>query len=318
MNILEEAKRVLSEESKAILNSIDYLDDNFLNSCKAIKEANKVVICGVGKSGLIGAKISATFSSVGIPSISLHPTDALHGDLGLIQYNDITILISKSGSTDELVLLFPYLKKRTKIISITSQKSSFLAKNSDYHLYIPVEKEACPVELAPTTSTTATLAMGDALAACVMKLNNFTEIDFANNHPLGQLGKNMTLSVGDVMHRGESIPLINKNATFKEALIEMTDKSLGCLCVTDSDRLVGIITDGDTRRALNRYNLISDIKIEDIMTANPITVNESTLIGRALSAMENRKSQINVLPVVDDNHKCVGVVRIHDLIKSRV
>lgn len=316
MDIIKEAQRVLTEEAKALEILSNSLDDKFVDACQQIQMASKVIISGVGKSGIVGKKIAATFSSVGIPSLFLHPVEALHGDLGIVNESDISILISKSGTTEELLILFPYLKKRTNIIAITTNKDSYLANNSDVHLHIPLVKEACPIELAPTTSTTLTMALGDALAASVMKLNNFTEVDFALNHPLGQLGKNLTITVGDVMHKGNSIPLIEVDSTFKDALIVMTDKPLGCLCVVENNKLVGIITDGDTRRALNRYDLISEIQINEIMTANPITVSPETLVGRALSVMENRKSQINVLPVVDTDNRCIGVVRIHDLIKS--
>lgn len=316
MDLIKEAKRVILAESAALIDLYNSIDSSFDFACREIKKANKIIITGVGKSGIIGKKIAATFTSVGIPAIFLHPVDALHGDMGIVEEGDVTILISKSGTTDELILLFPYLKKRTIIISITTNKESFLAKSSDIHLYVPLMREACPIELAPTTSTTSTMALGDALAASVMMLNHFKESDFANNHPLGQLGKNLTLTVGDVMHKNEDIPIISVDKSFREALIVMTDKPMGCLCITDNNRLVGIITDGDTRRALNQFENISEIKLENIMTHNPITVNIDTLIGRALSIMENRKSQINVLPVVDENNKCIGIVRIHDLIKS--
>ena len=318
MDLIKEAQRVISEEAMALYRLAEELDSNFIDACHDIKSANKVIITGIGKSGIIAKKISATFSSVGIPSIYLNPVDALHGDLGIVEKGDVTILISKSGTTDELLLLVPYLKKRTKIISITANKDSYLARNTDLHLFIPINKEACPIELAPTTSTTSTLALGDALAACVMKLNDFKESDFAYNHPLGQLGKNLTLTVNDVMHKNNDIPIIDVNMSFKDALIVMTNKPLGCLCVVNDGLLVGLITDGDTRRALNKYNNISDISLSDIMTSNPITITSDILVGRALSVMENRKSQINVLPVVDENNKCVGVVRIHDLIRSGI
>lgn len=316
MDIIKEAQRVLIEESKALESLSFSLDESFITACHEIKNASKVIISGVGKSGIVGKKIAATFSSVGIPSLFLHPVEALHGDLGIVNEEDVSILISKSGTTDELILLYPYLKKRTNIIAITTNQESYLAKHSDIHLYIPLQKEACPIELAPTTSTTLTMALGDAIAASVMKMNNFSEVEFAFNHPLGQLGKNLTITVGDVMHKGNNIPLIEVNSSFRDALIVMTDKPLGCLCVVDNHRLVGIVTDGDTRRALNRYESISEIQINDIMTSNPITVGSDTLVGRALSVMENRKSQINVLPVVDNQNRCVGIVRIHDLIKS--
>ncbi len=316
MDLIKEAQRVLSEESKSLEILSNSLDENFIEACNQIQKAKKIIISGVGKSGIVGKKIAATFSSVGIPSLFLHPVEALHGDLGIVNEGDVSILISKSGTTDELLLLFPYLKKRTNIISLTTNKESFLAKHSDIHIHIPLDKEACPIELAPTTSTTLTMALGDALASSVMKMNNFKESDFALNHPLGQLGKNLTITVGDVMHKGTNIPIIEVGSTFKDALIVMTDKPLGCLCVVEDEKLVGIVTDGDTRRALNRYDLISDIRINDIMTSNPVTVSSDTLVGRALSVMENRKSQINVLPVVDYDNRCIGVVRIHDLIKS--
>lgn len=316
MDIIKEAQRVLIEESKALESLSFSLDESFITACHEIKNASKVIISGVGKSGIVGKKIAATFSSVGIPSLFLHPVEALHGDLGIVNEEDVSILISKSGTTDELILLYPYLKKRTNIIAITTNQESYLAKHSDIHLYIPLQKEACPIELAPTTSTTLTMALGDAIAASVMKMNNFSEVEFAFNHPLGQLGKNLTITVGDVMHKGNNIPLIEVNSSFRDALIVMTDKPLGCLCVVDNHRLVGIVTDGDTRRALNRFESISEIQINDIMTSNPITVSSDTLVGRALSVMENRKSQINVLPVVDNQNRCVGIVRIHDLIKS--
>lgn len=316
MNLIKEAQRVIIEESKALVLLADTLDEQFNLACNEIKKARKVIVSGVGKSGLIGKKMAATFSSVGIPSLFLHPVEAMHGDLGIVEKNDVSLLISKSGSTDELLLLFPYLKKRTKIIALTSNQNSYLAKNSDIHIHIPIEKEACPIELAPTTSTTSTLALGDALASCVMKLNHFKESEFAKNHPLGQLGKNLTVTVGDIMFKGDTIPIIQVNSTFREALIEMTNKQLGCICVLDENNLVGIITDGDTRRALNKYDKISDIRVKDIMTSNPITIESNTLVGRALSIMENRKSQINVLPVVNTKNHCIGVVRIHDLIKS--
>lgn len=316
MDLIKEAQRVINQEAQALSLLSLSLNEEFILACEEIKRANKVIISGIGKSGLIGKKISATFSSVGIPSLFLHPVEALHGDLGIVGKGDVSLFISKSGTTNELLLLFPFLKKKTKIISLTSNLNSYLAKNSYIHLHIPIEKEACPIELAPMTSTTSTLALGDALAACVMKLNNFKEKDFAKNHPLGQLGKNLTITVADVMHSGSSIPQVQIDNTFKKALIEMTDKQLGCLCVLDNENLVGIITDGDIRRILNNYDRISDILIKDVMTHKPITVSDKTLVGKALSIMENRKSQINVLPVVNKDNKCVGVVRIHDLIKS--
>lgn len=316
--LLEEGKRIIKDEAEALLNQVEYLDESFIDAVELISDANKVVFLGVGKSGLVAKKISATFSSVGIPSVFLHPVEALHGDLGVLDSNDICILISKSGTTEELVKIIPYVKERCKTISITANNESYLAKNTNVSLLLVNANEACPIQLAPTTSTTLTMALGDALAGAVMIKDKFDAKSFAKNHPLGQLGRNLTLSVNDIMHKGKDLPIVELGKSFKDGLIEMTDKALGCLCIHSNNSLVGIITDGDTRRALNKYDDIKQLKVEDVMTKSPISVSKETLLGEALSVMENRKSQINVLPVVDSSNKCIGVVRIHDIIKSEL
>jgi arabinose-5-phosphate isomerase len=314
--IINEAHRVFQEESDALSRLKIQNSDNIFEAVKLIIESNKVICSGVGKSGLIAQKIAATFSSLGIPALFLHPIEALHGDIGIVQDNDISILLSKSGSTDELLQLFPFLKSRTKIISITSNKNSFLANNSDVWLDARIEKEACAINLAPTTSTTMALAIGDALAACLVKAKKFSKEDFSKNHPLGQLGRNLTLRVKDVMHSGNDLPIVNIDDDFKFAIIEITNKNLGASLVYEKNQLVGIITDGDVRRALMTYNSIAGLKAKDVMTQKPIFTNVDTLLGDALSQMEDRKSQISILPVLDENGSCIGLLRIHDILKS--
>lgn len=314
--IIAEAHRVLLEESNAIAKVIDYNNENLAVAVELLANANKVICTGVGKSGLIAQKIASTFSSLGIPAIFLHPVEALHGDIGSVQKGDVTIMLSKSGATEELITLFPFLESRTKIISIVSNRNSFLAKKSAIFLDATIEKEACAINLAPTTSTTVALAIGDALAACLVKVKNFSAEDFSLNHPLGQLGKNLTLRVEHVMHSGKDLPIVSKNDSFKDAIVEITQKNLGCVCVLDGDKLCGIITDGDVRRALAKIDSLASLSVENVMTANPISIQKDVMLGDALGIMEHRKSQINVLPVVDSENKCIGVVRLHDIVKS--
>lgn len=314
--IKKEFDRVLTEESNAILKVINQNDNNIYEAIKLISESNKIILTGVGKSGLIASKIAATFSSIGVPACFLHPVEALHGDLGLVQDGDVTIMLSKSGTTEELIKLFPFLNSKTKIISITSNNNSFLSNKSHINIDASIEKEACPNNLAPMTSTTVALAIGDAMAACLIKLNKFTSSDFSKYHPLGQLGKNLTLSVNDIMHSGLKLPKVNSNSQLKEAIIEISNKGLGIVCVVENDELRGIITDGDLRRTLQNNFDIRTLKVEDVMTQNPITILPNILLGEALSIMEDRKSQISVLPIVNENNICLGVIRIHDIIKT--
>jgi arabinose-5-phosphate isomerase len=293
-------------------------DRNFTDAVKCITTAKQVFVSGVGKSGLIAQKIAATFTSIGVPSFFLHPVEALHGDIGMVRKGDVVILLSKSGTTDELVRILPYLKKRkVKIISIVTNTQSFLANNSDIVLEAFIERESCPFNIAPTTSALVSLAIGDALAVCAMSMKNMTVEDFAQNHPLGQIGKNITMTVADIMHKGKALPLIFTHSSIKDALIEITDKSLGCVCVIDKNGILkGIITDGDIRRLLNKTDNVHGLKARDIMTINPIAVKRETYLGEALSIMENRSSQINVLPVISSSGKCIGVIRLHDIVRS--
>lgn len=317
IDIIKTAKSVIEIEINALSKVSDRIDVNFEKSVDLLSSANKIIISGVGKSGLIGKKIAATMSSVGMPALFLHPVEALHGDIGIVQKNDVFILLSKSGNTEELVKIIPFLKIRSaKIIAIVGNTSSFLASHSDFVLDGSVDKEACPFNLAPTSSTTAALAIGDALAVCSMKVMNFSLNDFSHLHPLGQIGRNVTLKVKDVMQKGNDLPLLNINASFKEALIKMSEKPLGCVCITENEKLAGIITDGDVRRILNKYDDIRGLMAKDVMTLNPITTNENAYLVEALAVMENRNSQINVLPVINEMKQIVGVIRLHDIVKS--
>jgi len=295
-------------------------DGKFVEAVRIIAASKKIFISGVGKSGMIAQKIASTFNSIGVPSFFLHPVEALHGDIGMVGKGDIVILLSKSGTTEEIVRIFPYLRKRNiKIIAIVSNKESFLGNNADIVLEGFVERESCPFNIAPTTSSLVALAIGDALAVCIMIYKGMTIEDFAKNHPLGQIGKNLTMTVSDIMHKGKSLPLIKINSSIREALIEITDKALGCVCVVDKAGILkGIITDGDVRRLLNKTDNIHDLKAKDIMTQKPISVRKETFLGEALSIMENRTSQINVLPVVNTSGKCIGVIRLHDIVRSGI
>lgn len=318
--ILELVDEVLLVER----NSLDLIRSNlnadFPKIVREISETKKLIVSGVGKSGIIGRKIAATFSSIGIPSYFMHPSDAMHGDLGMVESGDVCLLLSKSGSTKELVEMLPYLKQRgALLVSITGNTKSFLSENSDYFINSYVEEEGCPLNTAPMASALVALAIGDALVASVIKLKKITVRDFSRQHPMGQLGRNLILTVKDVMHSGKSFPVVAETASFKEAVIEITDKTLGCVCiVNDTGKLSGIITDGDVRRALQRYDEINGLTASDLMTKNPVTVSSDKLLGEALSIMENRKTQINVLPVVDSSNMPLGVIRLHDIVKSSI
>jgi arabinose-5-phosphate isomerase len=318
-DILKEINRVIDSEIESIVQSRDLINDDFADAVIKISEANKVIVSGVGKSGIIGKKISATLSSIGISSVFVHPVEALHGDLGMIQREDVAILLSKSGSTEELVKFIPYLKMReASIISITGNVNSFLSKNSNITINASVEREACMLNLAPTSSTTLALVLGDALAMAAMKYRNVTREDFAKLHPLGQLGRNITLRVKDCMHKNDSLPIVAENTLFKDSLIEMTKKELGCVCIVNDDNILkGIITDGDVRRFLQFNDNFKGLKVDEIMTKEPIYIDENYFLGEALALMEKRDSQISILPVLKDK-KLVGVIRIHDIIGSGI
>jgi len=288
-----------------------------LSNCKG-----KVVLLGVGKSGIIAQKIAATMTSSGTAAIYLHPSDALHGGLGILTSNDVVVMLSNSGETDELLQLLPYVKRRNvPLIAIVGKLKSTLVERADAFLDASVDQEACPLNLAPTASTTVALAIGDALAMTLMRAKGLTEDDFASNHPAGQLGKRLTLQVADLMHAGPQNPTIGTNAAWMEIISTITHYGLGAVNVIDSEgRLAGIITDGDLRRSLQRIGpaevAFANIKCDDLMTRNPVVTSPDTLAYDALRLMEDRSSQINVLPVVDGDKKCVGLIRLHDIVRS--
>lgn len=316
--IIANAQEIISAEIQALERVSNALDSKFEDSISLLAGANKVIVLGIGKSGIIARKIASTMTSVGTPAIFLHPVEALHGDIGIIATSDVALLLTKSGSTEELLRIIPYLKQRgIPIISIVGNLDSPIAQLSTIVLDGTVDKEACPLNLAPTASTIAALAIGDALSMVLMKLKKISTEDFAFRHPLGQLGKNLTIPVKDIMHTRESLPLVLPTDAFRYALIESTSKSLGCVCVVDSDSLLlGIITDGDVRRILQENDDIRDLNAGNVMVSNPITVREDAFIGVALSLMEQRDRQISVLPVVDESNKCIGIIRIHDILRS--
>ncbi len=316
--IIKYGQEVITTELNAVSRASDRLDERFENAITILAKAGKVIVLGIGKSGIIARKIAATMTSTGTPAVFLHPVEGLHGDIGIITSGDVALMLSKSGSTDELLRIIPYLKKRgIQLISIVGNLDSPIAKQSDIVLDGSIDKEACPLNLAPTASTMAALAIGDALAMVLMRLKKISNEDFAYCHPLGQIGKNITMTVKDIMHTGVSLPVVLPNEIFRKALIESTLKSLGCVCVVDeNDVLVGIITDGDVRRILQENEDIRTLTVSEVMISNPITVHEDALLGEALALMENRSHQISVLPVVNHDGKCIGVIRIHDILRS--
>ena len=319
---LAEVQNLLRIESDAIAQTATRLDPaavervvDLLAEC-----AGKVVLLGVGKSGIIGQMIAATMTSAGTAALYLHPSDALHGGLGIVQPNDVVILLSNSGETDEIVAMLPYLKNRkVAIVAIVGNVNSTLARRADLVLDASVDKEACPLNLAPTTSTTVALAIGDALAMTVMKVKGLTSDDFAVNHPAGRLGKRLTLRVADLMHRDGENPTIATGSSWVEVVRAISKGGLGAVCVIDAEGgLAGIITDGDLRRAIEQTSHESLAKLtgDQFMTSKPTVATPDLLAYDALQLMEDRPSQISVLPVVDQDGKCVGLIRVHDIVRS--
>ncbi len=314
---IEEARRILRVEAAAIAHLAESIGDGFARAIDLLQGARLIAVSGIGKSGIIAQKIASTLSSVGSPALFLHPVEALHGDIGVLSDRDVAIVLSRSGTTAELVALIPYLKQRgVPIIAITGSANGFIARAADVVLDAHVDREACPWDAVPSASTTAAVALGDALALVLMQAKGFTMSDYAHSHPMGQLGRNLTLRVSDVMAKGDAIPRIAPSASFREAIIEISRKGLGCVCVLDGEKLCGIITDGDVRRSLERYEDIRPITAADVMTPNPITIHPEALLGEALATMERRERQIGVLPVVGSAGECLGVVRIHDIVRS--
>ena len=313
--IIKNGKEVIRIEAEAVANLSHSINDQFVKSINVISESKgRVVLTGMGKSGLIARKIVATLNSTGTAAIYLHPTDALHGDLGMVRKEDVVILISKSGNTEEIANLLPMLKRiGVKMIAMCGSENSRLAQECDIFLNISVKEEACPHDLAPTASTTATLVMGDALSVALLQKRNFTIEDFAFLHPGGSLGKRLSLQISEIMIKGERIPIVRENTSLKDVIIEITSKRLGTTCVlNDRGILTGIVTDGDLRRLLEKTLDIKDLTAKDVMTKKPKVLKESFLASFALQQMENYK--ITSLIIIDDENKPIGIVHLHDLI----
>jgi len=316
VDVVDEARRVILEEAEALKRLAENLDDSFKKAVDIIlKTKGRVVLTGVGKSGLICKKIAATLSSTGTPAFFLHPADAVHGDLGMVRGDDTVIAVSNSGETEELLNVVPIIKSfGIPVIAVTNNPNSSLAKLADVTLLLHVEKEACPLGLAPTTSTTATLALGDAVAAVLMKLKGFTSSDFAKFHPGGKLGIRLS-KVKDLMRTGKEIPMVSPDTALKDVIYEISSKKLGATLVLEEGKLVGIITDGDLRRAFER-GVDFSTKAEEIMTRSPKTIREDVFAEKAIEVMERYK--ITVLPVINESGEVKGIIHLHDILGRRI
>ena len=315
-NILASAKKTIISESESIAKLTDYLDENFSNATQSIYNSKgRLVVTGIGKSAIIAQKMVATFNSTGTPSLFLHASEAIHGDLGMVQNEDIIICISKSGNSPEIKVLVPLLKRfGNTLIAITGNMTSFLAKGSDFVLNTTVDAEACPNNLAPTNSTTAQLVMGDALAVCLMEMRDFKPEDFAIYHPGGALGKKLLLRVKDMLEHTLK-PMVSPEASIKKVIFEISEKRLGVTAVVDDNKVIGIITDGDIRRMLNERDSFSDLTAKDIMTKNPKLISSTAMVVDALNILED--FSITQLVVVD-NDEYKGVLHLHDILKEGI
>lgn len=314
--LVEIGKKVIKIEGDAILELVPRVDEEFAKAVKLIyKSKGRVVFTGMGKSGLIARKIVATMNSTGTAAIYMHPTDATHGDLGMVRKDDIVILISKSGYTEELFNLVPLFKRiGVPLIMMTGNTNSKIAKECDIVLDCGVKEEACPYDLAPTASTTAALVMGDALAIVLLEMRGFTAEDFALLHPAGSLGKRLSLRISEIMYTGKDVPIVNEETPLKDTIIVITSKRLGTTAVVDNqNKLTGIITDGDLRRLLEKTSSIENLKAKDIMSKNPKTISAEYLASFALQQME--KFSITSLIVIDNDNYPIGIVHLHDLVK---
>lgn len=316
---IQTATKVLDVEKLAIENLYQYLNEDFTQACTAIlKCTGRVIVIGMGKSGHIGNKIAATLASTGTPSFFVHPGEASHGDLGMITSEDVVISISNSGETQEVLTIVPVIKRiGATMISMTGNETSSLAKLSEIHICIKVEQEACPLGLAPTASTTATLVMGDALAVSLLEARGFTEDDFALSHPGGSLGKRLLLRLSDIMHSGNQTPIVSEQTTIKDALLEVSQKGLGMTAVVnDSGELSGLFTDGDLRRILDKKIDIHDTPISHVMTKGGVTATADMLAAQALKLMQDKK--INGLFIVNQDNQPIGAMNMQDLLASGV
>ena len=316
-NILAIAKKTILTESEAIIKLVSYLDENFSNATEAIfNSKGRLIVTGIGKSAIIAQKMVATFNSTGTPSLFLHAAEAIHGDLGMMQKEDIIICISKSGNSPEIKVLVPLLKRfDNTLIAITGNMTSFLAKGADYVLNTTVDQEACPINLAPTSSTTAQLVMGDALAVCLMEIRNFTAEDFAIYHPGGALGKKLLLRVKDMLEHTLK-PMVTPDAPIKKVIFEISEKRLGVTAVVENEKVVGIITDGDIRRMLNDRDSFADLTAKDIMTRNPKMIQLNDMVVDAFNILED--NAITQLVVVDNDNSYQGVLHLHDILKEGI
>jgi len=319
-DVASSGRRVLAIEIQGLEAVAARIDGAFSAACRLLLECRGRVVCiGMGKSGHVARKIAATFASTGTPAFYVHPGEAGHGDLGMITDADVVLALSNSGETDELLMLLPVLKRQgNRLIAMTGRPGSTLAQESDVHLDVSVPAEACPLALAPTTSTTAALALGDALAVALLEARGFTADDFARSHPAGALGRRLLLHITDVMHAGDDVPRVRADATLSEALVEMSRKRLGMTAVVDdANRLLGLYTDGDLRRTLDDAAIdLRSTRIDAVMTRTPKTIGSDALAVEAAQLMEAH--QINALLVLDDARRVVGALNIHDLLRARV
>jgi arabinose-5-phosphate isomerase len=313
--IIEIAKNTISLEAESVASLANNINDDFVEIVNLIHNSKeRVIITGIGKSGVIAMKIVATMNSTGTPAVFMHAAEAIHGDLGIIQENDLVICISKSGNSKEIKELVPHINRRgNTLIGMTGEKDSFLAKKSNYLLLTPVKKEACPNDLAPTTSTTVQLAMGDALAMCLLDLNDFKANDFAQFHPGGALGKKLHLTMGELLNENTK-PAVRLDTRMKDVIFEISEKRLGAAVVLDGNKIMGMITDGDIRRILEKHDDIGQLTAEDLMSKSPISVNKELLAVKAFELMTNNK--ISQIIVIDDNKSYEGIVHILDFIKE--
>ena len=317
--LLTLGRAVISTEAEALENLLESINENFVQACLYILDCKgRVVVLGMGKSGHIGNKIAATLASTGSPAFFVHPGEASHGDLGMIKDDDVVLALSNSGETDEIITLLPVIKRLgVPLITLTGNTDSVLAKIASVNIDVGVEKEACPLGLAPTASTTAALAMGDALAIAILEARGFGAEDFAIAHPGGMLGRRLLLHVGDIMHTGEELPAVLEDTLLSETLLVMTQMGLGSAAIIDEGNYVlGIFTDGDLRRALDNNIDVHKTRVDEVMTRNCKSISKDCLAAEALAIMED--SRINALPVVDAENKLIGLLNMHDLLRARV
>jgi len=317
-SLIEIAKAVIQTEAESILALKDRINNDFVKACETLKNCRgKVVLVGMGKSGHIAKKISSTLSSTGTPSFYLHPGEAGHGDLGMVSHDDVVIIVSYSGESDEIIALLPGIQRmNVPIISMTGNINSLVASSSDFHLDVSVEKEACPNNLAPTSSTTSALVMGDAIAVSLINAHNFTPEDFARSHPSGSLGRRLLTLVSSIMQSGDDIPMVSKETLLIDSLLVMSEKALGMVLIAEDGKLVGIFTDGDLRRTLESKMDFQKLTIEDVMTKDCKSIKPQEPALTAVQMME--KYSLNSMPVVDSKNNIVGAINMHTLIQAKL